>query len=121
MVCLANASICRLVVACLAPGCWKNFIIDQENDLMVKGPKTPRAVMSGPEPAPPSRVLHLRNLPEECTEMDLRQIASQFGMVVRVLFLSRKQQAFVEFQQIEQANMMLNSVSLSPIRLGTRC
>ena len=53
--------------------------------------------------------------------MDLRQIASQFGMVVRVLFLSRKQQAFVEFQQIEQANMMLNSVSLSPIRLGTRC
>ncbi len=68
----------------------------------------------------PSKVLHIRNLPEECTEMDLRSLSCQFGLVNRVLFLSRKQQAFVEFSTIEEAAMMLATCQAQPIRLGTR-
>ncbi len=64
--------------------------------------------------------MHIRNLPEECTEMDIRALSAQFGLVNRVLFLSRKQQAFVEFTSIEQAAMMLATCQAQPIRLGTR-
>lgn len=31
----------------------------------------------------PSKVLHLRNLPEEITEHDIRRIASDYGTVMR--------------------------------------
>lgn len=30
-----------------------------------------------------SRVMHVRNLPEECNEMDIRSLCSQFGSVDR--------------------------------------
>ena len=80
------------------------------------GTKSSLAVMEGA----PSKVLHIRNLPEECTEMDLRSLSAQFGIVVRVLFLSRKQQAFVEFSTVEEAALMLATSQAQPIRLGTR-
>jgi hypothetical protein len=52
--------------------------------------------------------------------MDLRSLSAQFGMVSRVLFLSRKQQAFVEFSTVEEAALMLATCQAQPIRLGTR-
>eukprot|EP00286_Rhodomonas_abbreviata_P023653 CAMPEP_0181314790 /NCGR_PEP_ID=MMETSP1101-20121128/15010_1 /TAXON_ID=46948 /ORGANISM="Rhodomonas abbreviata, Strain Caron Lab Isolate" /LENGTH=236 /DNA_ID=CAMNT_0023421915 /DNA_START=483 /DNA_END=1190 /DNA_ORIENTATION=- len=68
----------------------------------------------------PSKVLHIRNLPEECNEMDLRTMSSQFGEVHRVLLMSRKHQALVEFNSLEDSARMLESSEASPIRLGTR-
>jgi len=52
--------------------------------------------------------------------MDIRSISSQFGVVNRVLFLSKKQQAFVEFMTFEEATLMLAHTQAQPIRLGTR-
>ncbi len=52
--------------------------------------------------------------------MDLRSLSCQFGLVNRVLFLSRKQQAFVEFSTVEEAALMLATTQAQPIRLGTR-
>jgi polypyrimidine tract-binding protein 2 len=70
----------------------------------------------------PSKVLHLRNLPEECTELDLRTISEKcsHGEVVRVLLLSRKHQGFVEFKSFEDSARMLANCISSPIRLGSR-
>eukprot|EP00961_Rhodomonas_salina_P148271 1996026-Rhodomonas_salina.2 len=39
--------------------------------------------MSEFQSLPPSKVLHIRNLPEECNEMDIRTLASQYGEVHR--------------------------------------
>jgi hypothetical protein len=68
----------------------------------------------------PSKVLHIRHLPEECTEMDIRAMSAPFGYVRQVLFLSQKQQAFVEFSTIEEAAMMLATCQTNVIRLGAR-
>ena len=70
--------------------------------------------------SPPSKVLHLRNLPEECTELDIHTVSCPFGLIRQVLFLSRKQQAFVEFSTVEEATSMLVSSKAQPIRIGTR-
>jgi len=70
----------------------------------------------------PSKVLHLRNLPEECTDLDLKTIAEKcsHGEVMRVLLLSRKHQGFVEFKTFEDSARMLENCMRSPIRLGSR-
>ena len=69
---------------------------------------------------PPSRVLHLRNLPEECSEIDIRTVSCPFGLVKQVLFLSRKQQAFVEFSTVQEAALMLATSKSHPMRIGTK-
>jgi RNA recognition motif-containing protein len=69
----------------------------------------------------PSKVLHIRNLPEECTEMDIRAVSAPFGNIRQILFLSQKQQAFVEFSTMEEAAMMLATCQTNVIRMGSRC
>eukprot|EP00288_Rhodomonas_lens_P015468 CAMPEP_0177705912 /NCGR_PEP_ID=MMETSP0484_2-20121128/8951_1 /TAXON_ID=354590 /ORGANISM="Rhodomonas lens, Strain RHODO" /LENGTH=95 /DNA_ID=CAMNT_0019217351 /DNA_START=377 /DNA_END=661 /DNA_ORIENTATION=+ len=76
--------------------------------------------MSEFQSLPPSKVLHIRNLPEECNEMDIRTLASQYGEVHRVLLLSRKHQAFVEYTSLEESARMLDACETTPMRLGTR-
>ena len=68
----------------------------------------------------PSKVIHLRNLPEDCSEADLRALCEVFGCINRFLYMSRKQQALVEFTTIEEADSMLSSLEYNPIRLGNR-
>lgn len=45
-----------------------------------------------------SKVVHVRNLPPDCTEQDLIAIACPFGRVVNVLMLKGKNQAFIQMQ-----------------------
>ena len=68
----------------------------------------------------PSKVLHIRNLPEETTELDIRAVSIPFGFVRQILFLSNKQQAFVEFSTIEEAALMLATCQTNVIRLGSK-
>ena len=80
--------------------------------------------MSGLAPSPldatPSKVLNIRNLPEESTEGDIRAIARRHGEVKRMIYMSRKHQAFVEFSTLEESRRMLEFSLREPIRLGTR-
>jgi RNA recognition motif-containing protein len=48
---------------------------------------------------PPSKVLHLRNLPWECTEEELIELGNPFGKVVNTKCNvgSNRNQAFIEF------------------------
>ncbi|KAL8050790.1 hypothetical protein ABFX02_06G102900 [Erythranthe guttata] len=59
---------------------------------------------------PPSKVLHLRNLPWECTEEELIELGKPFGRVVNTKCNvgSNRNQAFIEFAELNQAIAMIS-------------
>ncbi|KAL1819343.1 hypothetical protein ACET3Z_014212 [Daucus carota] len=68
---------------------------------------------------PPSKVLHLRNLPWECTEEELIELGKPFGKVVNTKCNvgANRNQAFIEFAELNQ--FLWNSISAeSAIRVG---
>ncbi|XP_018472559.1 polypyrimidine tract-binding protein homolog 2 [Raphanus sativus] len=58
----------------------------------------------------PSKVLHLRNLPWECTEEELIELGKPFGTVVNTKCNvgANKNQAFIEFEDLNQAIQMIS-------------
>jgi RNA recognition motif-containing protein len=98
----------------------RNIAAQFSNKQEIVIPTRPLTDPSTATESPPSKVLHLRNLPEECSDIDIRTVSCPFGLVKQVLFLSRKQQAFVEFSTVEEAAAMLVSSKALPIRIGTR-
>ncbi|EIE19256.1 RNA-binding domain-containing protein [Coccomyxa subellipsoidea C-169] len=59
---------------------------------------------------PPSKVLHIRNLPYETTEEELRELCSNFGPIVQTKLNvgTNKNQAFVEFPDMNMAIQMVS-------------
>ncbi|TWW71450.1 Polypyrimidine tract-binding protein 2 [Takifugu flavidus] len=60
------------------------------------------------EEAPPSRVLHIRKLPNEATETEIIALGLPFGKVTNILTLKGKNQAFLEMGTEEAAITMVN-------------
>ncbi|KAF4376708.1 hypothetical protein F8388_025579 [Cannabis sativa] len=58
----------------------------------------------------PSKVLHLRNLPWECTEEELIELCKPFGKIVNTKCNvgANRNQAFVEFSDLNQAISMVS-------------
>ncbi|WCJ36802.1 polypyrimidine tract-binding protein 2 [Euphorbia peplus] len=65
---------------------------------------------------PPSKVLHLRNLPWECTEEELIELGKPFGKVVNTKCNvgANRNQAFIEFADLNQAIAMISYYASSP-------
>ncbi|XWS48519.1 hypothetical protein CRYUN_Cryun13aG0085200 [Craigia yunnanensis] len=59
---------------------------------------------------PPSKVLHLRNLPWECTEEELIELGKPFGKVVNTKCNvgANRNQAFIQFADLNQAIAMIS-------------
>ncbi|XP_015697870.1 polypyrimidine tract-binding protein homolog 1-like [Oryza brachyantha] len=59
---------------------------------------------------PPSKVIHLRNLPWDCTEEELVELGSPFGKVVNTKCNvgANRNQAFIEFADQNQAIAMIS-------------
>ncbi|OAY82720.1 Polypyrimidine tract-binding protein [Ananas comosus] len=59
---------------------------------------------------PPSKVIHLRNLPWECTEEELMEFGKPFGKVVNTKCNvgANRNQAFIEFAELNQAIAMIS-------------
>ncbi|KAL1816520.1 hypothetical protein ACET3Z_019094 [Daucus carota] len=57
-----------------------------------------------------SKVLHLRNLPWECTEEELIKLGKPFGKVVNTKCNvgANRNQAFIEFAELNQAIAMIS-------------
>lgn len=55
-----------------------------------------------------SRVVHLRNIPNDTSVSDLYQLASPFGAITKHLLVKSKHQAFVEFESPFGALQMTN-------------
>uniref|UniRef100_G3N7E3 Polypyrimidine tract binding protein 2 n=1 Tax=Gasterosteus aculeatus aculeatus TaxID=481459 RepID=G3N7E3_GASAC len=60
------------------------------------------------EEAPPSRVLHIRKLPNEASETEVIALGLPFGKVTNILTLKGKNQAFLEMGTEEAAITMIN-------------
>ncbi|XP_013778741.1 polypyrimidine tract-binding protein 3-like isoform X1 [Limulus polyphemus] len=60
------------------------------------------------QPDKPSRVVHVRNIPDEATEMDVIHLGIPFGRVNNILLLKGKNQAFVEMVDDAAATSMVN-------------
>nr|XP_033781959.1 polypyrimidine tract-binding protein 3 isoform X2 [Geotrypetes seraphini]XP_033781966.1 polypyrimidine tract-binding protein 3 isoform X2 [Geotrypetes seraphini]XP_033781975.1 polypyrimidine tract-binding protein 3 isoform X2 [Geotrypetes seraphini]XP_033781984.1 polypyrimidine tract-binding protein 3 isoform X2 [Geotrypetes seraphini] len=56
----------------------------------------------------PSRVLHIRKIPNEVTEAEVISLGLPFGKVTNLLMLKAKSQAFLEMASEESAVTMLN-------------
>ncbi|KAH1234813.1 Polypyrimidine tract-binding 1 [Glycine max] len=58
----------------------------------------------------PSKVLHLRNLPWECSEEELRELCKPFGKIINTKCNvgANRNQAFVEFADLNQAISMVS-------------
>ncbi|XP_068644498.1 polypyrimidine tract-binding protein homolog 2-like isoform X1 [Aristolochia californica] len=65
---------------------------------------------------PPSKVLHLRNLPWECTVEELIELGKPFGKIVNTKCNvgANHNQAFVEFEDLNQAIAMISYYASSP-------
>ena len=55
----------------------------------------------------PSKVIHLRNLPENVTDKEVMMLGLPFGRVVNILLLRSKSQAFIEMSDASNAASML--------------
>ena len=55
----------------------------------------------------PSRVVHLRNIPQQLTENEIIYLGLSFGNIINVLFLRSKNQAFLEFETLPDALQMI--------------
>ncbi|XP_061549491.1 polypyrimidine tract-binding protein 2-like isoform X2 [Phycodurus eques] len=58
--------------------------------------------------SPPSRVLHIRKLPNEVSETEVIALGLPFGKVTNILMLKGKNQAFLELSTAEAAITMVN-------------
>ncbi len=61
-----------------------------------------------------SKVLHIRNLPDNVTEREIVAFGLQFGSVTNVLLLRSKNQAFIEMSDSNTASAMLNFCTTNP-------
>jgi RNA recognition motif-containing protein len=96
---------------------------------MASAPKR-SAVGSGPSPllpsptrpgaAPhdginPSKVIHIRSVPDGITEADIAASCNQFGQVVFVVLNAAKHMAFVEYANVDQAQDLMRQCSMDGI------
>jgi polypyrimidine tract-binding protein 1 len=57
---------------------------------------------------PPSKVIHIRNIPNDVTEAEIIHLGIPFGRVTNVLVLKGKNQAFLEMDEESSACAMVN-------------
>jgi polypyrimidine tract-binding protein 1 len=68
----------------------------------------------------PSRVVHLRNIPQQLSETEIIHLGLSFGTIINVLFLRSKNQAFLEFEQLNDAQQMINYFNTTPVSFSGR-
>ncbi|XP_059146841.1 polypyrimidine tract-binding protein 3-like isoform X2 [Physella acuta] len=66
---------------------------------------------------PPSRVVHIRSLPNDAAETDVVQLGMPFGKMTNVLVLKQKNQAFLEFQEETSAVNMVSYFKTNPAQV----
>uniref|UniRef100_A0A7E4VBS3 RRM domain-containing protein n=1 Tax=Panagrellus redivivus TaxID=6233 RepID=A0A7E4VBS3_PANRE len=80
----------------------------------------PNGTSSAPSDPPFSRVVHLRNIPSDMTELELVHFCLPFGKLVNYLMLKGKNQAFVEYQDDAGAATIVNVAQACPMAIRGR-
>jgi len=62
----------------------------------------------------PSKVIHIRKLPVDVTEAEIKALGLPFGRVTNILLMRTKSQAFLELQDIDSSKTMINYYHYCP-------
>ncbi|XP_060605646.1 polypyrimidine tract-binding protein 1-like isoform X12 [Ruditapes philippinarum] len=65
----------------------------------------------------PSKVIHLRSLPNDVTDSEVVQLGIPFGKMSNVLLLKQKNQAFLEFEDESVATTFVNYYTKMPCQI----
>ncbi|KAM3605063.1 uncharacterized protein V6R79_020021 [Siganus canaliculatus] len=82
-----------------------NMYSSSPNSMTANGSDTKKQRL---DESPPSRVLHIRKLPNEVSETEVIALGLPFGKVTNILMLKGKNQAFLELGTEEAAITMVN-------------
>ncbi|OXB82664.1 UNVERIFIED_CONTAM: hypothetical protein H355_003959 [Colinus virginianus] len=86
--------------------------LTMSNSTPAKGDENGKKKFKGMRfPCSPSRVLHLRQIPDDATEADIISLGLPFGRVTNVLILRGRSQALLEMASEENAISMVNYCS----------
>ncbi|XP_065657764.1 polypyrimidine tract-binding protein 1 [Hydra vulgaris] len=72
---------------------------DDSNDMDTKKSKQDQT---------PSKVIHIRQIPMDATEPEIKSLGLPFGEVTNMLLMRSKSQAFLELQDVDCAKTMIN-------------
>ncbi|VDD96257.1 unnamed protein product [Enterobius vermicularis] len=67
-----------------------------------------------------SKVVHLRNIPSDMTEIELIHFCMPYGKLVNYLMLKGKNQAFVEYEDEQGAQALVTVSATCPIAIRDR-
>uniref|UniRef100_A0A1B0GM83 RRM domain-containing protein n=1 Tax=Phlebotomus papatasi TaxID=29031 RepID=A0A1B0GM83_PHLPP len=79
-----------------------------------------RPALTGDRLGKPSRVIHIRNIPNESSEAEVVQLGVAFGRVTNVLVLKGKNQAFLEMADEVSAAAMVACFNTNPPQVRGR-
>ncbi|KAG1668406.1 Polypyrimidine tract-binding protein 1 [Nymphon striatum] len=82
-------------------------IMNDQNSHHENNNDAKKAKLDKSQAVKPSRVIHLRNIPNEVTETEIIQLGMPFGRVTNVLVLKGKNQAFLEMAEEASASEMV--------------
>ncbi|VDM41010.1 unnamed protein product [Toxocara canis] len=68
----------------------------------------------------PSKVVHLRNIPSDMTDMELVHFCMPYGKLVNYLMLKGKNQAFVEYEEEQGAQTLVAMSIACPVAIRDR-
>ncbi|VDN58483.1 unnamed protein product [Dracunculus medinensis] len=68
----------------------------------------------------PSKVVHLRNIPSDMTELELIQFCMPYGKLMNYLILKGKNQAFVEYEEQQGAQALVAFSLAFPVAIRDR-
>lgn len=66
----------------------------------------------------PSKVVHIRNLNDTVTEADVKRDLSRFGHINKTLFMYKKRQALVEYDDLQSAVRCVSEAAKFNVRIG---
>lgn len=87
---------------------------NNNQDLATKKAKLEPNTVIGVGITKPSRVVHIRNIPNESSEVDVMHLGVPFGRVTNVLVLKGKNQAFLEMADESAATSMVTMFTATP-------
>ncbi|XP_055385072.1 polypyrimidine tract-binding protein 1 isoform X2 [Condylostylus longicornis] len=93
---------------------------NNNQDLATKKVKLETNTVLGGGVGKPSKVIHLRNIPNESSESEIIQLGVPFGRVTNVLVLKGKNQAFLEMADELSATQMVTCFTSTPPQLRGR-
>jgi len=69
---------------------------------------------------PPSRVVHVRNVPDGISEQEIQSAFGLYGKVSFVMILTQKRQAFVEYEDMSGSQNVVTQSAGNPLQLQGR-